>query len=41
MGEKEEIENLRRQICRLKTSLMLTQISTIVFTVILDVSVFV
>ena len=31
---KEEIENLRRQICRLKTSLMLTQISTIVFTVI-------
>ena len=34
MGEKEEIENLRRQICRLKTSLMLTQISTIVFTVI-------
>ena len=33
MGEKEEIENLRRQICRLKTSLMLTQISTIVFTV--------
>ena len=31
---KEEIENLRKQVKSLKTSLMLTQISTIVFTVI-------
>ena len=31
---KEEIENLRKQINRLKISLMFTQISTIVFTVI-------
>ena len=31
---KEEIENLRKQVKSLKISLMLTQISTIVFTVI-------
>lgn len=32
---KEEIENLRKQVKSLKNSLMLTQISTIVFTIIL------
>lgn len=32
---KEEIENLRKQINRLKISLMFTQISTIMFTIIL------
>ena len=31
---KEEIENLRKQVKSLKNSLMLTQISTIVFTII-------
>lgn len=33
--QKEEIENLRKQIKSLKIGLMLTQISTIVFTIIL------
>ena len=33
--QKEEIENLRKQIKGLKISLMLTQISTVVFTIIL------
>lgn len=33
--QKEEIENLRKQIKSLKISLMLTQISTIAFTIIL------
>mgnify|MGYP000030014062 FL=1 len=32
--QKEEIENLRKQIKGLKISLMLTQISTVVFTII-------
>ena len=32
--QKEEIENLRKQVKSLKNSLMLTQISTIVFTII-------
>lgn len=32
---KEEIENLRKQINRLKISLMFTQISTIMVTIIL------
>ena len=32
---KEEIENLRKQINRLKISLMFTQISTIIVTIIL------
>lgn len=32
--QKEEIENLRKQIKSLKIGLMLTQISTIVFTII-------
>lgn len=32
--QKEEIENLRKQVKSLKSSLMLTQISTIVFTII-------
>ena len=33
--QKEEIENLRKQIKGLKISLMLTQISTVVYTIIL------
>ena len=33
--QKEEIENLRKQIKGLKISLMLTQISTVVFNIIL------
>ena len=33
--QKEEIESLRKQIKGLKISLMLTQISTVVFTIIL------
>ena len=33
--QKEEIENLRKQIKSLRIGLMLTQISTIVFTIIL------
>lgn len=33
--QKEEIGNLRKQIKGLKISLMLTQISTVVFTIIL------
>ena len=33
--QKEEIENLRKQIKGLKISLLLTQISTVVFTIIL------
>ena len=32
--QKEEIENLRKQVKSLKNSVMLTQISTIVFTII-------
>ena len=32
---KEEIENLRKQVKSLKISLMLTQVSTIMFTIIL------
>ena len=31
---KEEIENLRKQVKSLKISLMLTQVSTIMFTII-------
>ena len=34
MEEKEDIENLRKQISRLKISLMLTQVSTIIFTIL-------
>ena len=34
--QKEEIENLRKQVKSLKNSLMLTQISTIVFTIIFE-----
>ena len=33
--QKEEIENLRKQVKSLKISLMLTQVSTIMFTIIL------
>ena len=32
--QKEEIENLRKQVKSLKISLMLTQVSTIMFTII-------